>query len=58
MHKNEIEMKDKDDTLCDVLASAAFDKYPSDFESKYFQKNRIILYNFFKCITLLLHRCD
>lgn len=46
MHKNEIEMKDKDDTLCDVLASAAFDKYPSDFESKYFQKNYIILYNF------------
>lgn len=33
MHKNEIEMKDKDDTLCDVLASAAFDKYPSDFEN-------------------------
>lgn len=38
MHKNEIEMKDKDDTLCDVLASAAFDKYPSDFESKFFLK--------------------
>ncbi|CAD1477052.1 unnamed protein product [Heterotrigona itama] len=33
MHKNEIEMKDKDDTLCDILASAAFDKYPSDFEN-------------------------
>lgn len=35
MHKSEIEIKDKDDTLCDILASAAFDKYPSDFESKY-----------------------
>ena len=35
MHKNEIETKDKDDTLRDILASAAFDKYPSDFESKY-----------------------
>ncbi|XP_076621791.1 uncharacterized protein LOC143342135 isoform X2 [Colletes latitarsis] len=33
MHKNEIEIKDKDDTLCDILASAAFDKYPSDFEN-------------------------
>ncbi|XP_076241709.1 uncharacterized protein LOC143183845 isoform X2 [Calliopsis andreniformis] len=33
MHKSEIEMKDKDDTLCDILASAAFDKYPSDFEN-------------------------
>ncbi|OAD54272.1 Protein QN1 like protein [Eufriesea mexicana] len=33
MHKIEIEMKDKDDTLCDILASAAFDKYPSDFEN-------------------------
>ncbi|CAL7941348.1 unnamed protein product [Xylocopa violacea] len=33
MHENEIEMKDKDDTLCDILASAAFDKYPSDFEN-------------------------
>ena len=33
MHKNEIETKDKDDTLCDILASAAFDKYPSDFEN-------------------------
>lgn len=56
MHKNEIEMKDKDDTLCDVLASAAFDKYPSDFESKFFfEKNYIILYNFlsvfFFCYT-------
>lgn len=30
-------MKDKDDTLCDILASAAFDKYPSDFESKFLQ---------------------
>lgn len=35
MHKSEVEMKDRDDTLCDILASAAFDKYPSDFESKY-----------------------
>lgn len=25
--------KDKDDTLCDILASTAFDKYPSDFEN-------------------------
>ncbi|XP_017884872.1 centrosomal protein of 162 kDa-like isoform X2 [Ceratina calcarata] len=33
MHKNEIETKEKDDTLCDILASAAFDKYPSDFEN-------------------------
>ncbi|KZC05810.1 PREDICTED: centrosomal protein of 162 kDa [Dufourea novaeangliae] len=33
MHKNEIEAKDKDDTLCDILASTAFDKYPSDFEN-------------------------
>ncbi|XP_017798570.1 PREDICTED: centrosomal protein of 162 kDa-like [Habropoda laboriosa] len=33
MHKNEIEMKETDDTLCDILASAAFDKYPSDFEN-------------------------
>ncbi|KAK9299591.1 hypothetical protein QLX08_007405 [Tetragonisca angustula] len=33
MHKNEVEMKDRDDTLCDILASAAFDKYPSDFEN-------------------------
>ncbi|XP_076182406.1 uncharacterized protein LOC143154306 isoform X2 [Ptiloglossa arizonensis] len=33
MHKNEIEIKDKDDTLCDILASAAIDKYPSDFEN-------------------------
>lgn len=32
--KSEGEVKDKDDTLCDILASAAFDKYPSDFESK------------------------
>ncbi|XP_012543740.1 centrosomal protein of 162 kDa isoform X2 [Monomorium pharaonis] len=31
--KSEGEVKDKDDTLCDVLASAAFDKYPSDFEN-------------------------
>ncbi|XP_034191791.2 uncharacterized protein LOC117609496 isoform X1 [Osmia lignaria lignaria] len=33
MHKSELEMKDRDDTLCDILASAAFDKYPSDFEN-------------------------
>lgn len=33
--KSEGEAKDKDDTLCDILASAAFDKYPSDFESKF-----------------------
>ncbi|XP_076653351.1 uncharacterized protein LOC143359339 [Halictus rubicundus] len=33
IHKNEIEAKDRDDTLCDILASAAFDKYPSDFEN-------------------------
>ncbi|XP_053974720.1 centrosomal protein of 162 kDa-like isoform X2 [Hylaeus volcanicus] len=33
MHKNEIEIRDKDDTLCDILASTAFDKYPSDFEN-------------------------
>lgn len=33
MHKSEVEMKDRDDTLCDILASAAFDKYPSDFEN-------------------------
>ncbi|XP_057320431.1 centrosomal protein of 162 kDa [Microplitis mediator] len=25
--------KDRDDTLCDILASTAFDKYPSDFEN-------------------------
>ncbi|XP_043279264.1 centrosomal protein of 162 kDa [Venturia canescens] len=25
--------RDKDDTLCDILASTAFDKYPSDFEN-------------------------
>ncbi|XP_011160805.1 centrosomal protein of 162 kDa isoform X2 [Solenopsis invicta] len=31
--KSEGEAKDKDDTLCDILASAAFDKYPSDFEN-------------------------
>ncbi|XP_015598780.1 centrosomal protein of 162 kDa isoform X2 [Cephus cinctus] len=31
--KSEAEAKDKDDTLCDVLASVAFDKYPSDFEN-------------------------
>ncbi|XP_011264198.1 centrosomal protein of 162 kDa isoform X2 [Camponotus floridanus] len=31
--KSEGELKDKDDTLCDILASAAFDKYPSDFEN-------------------------
>ncbi|XP_018370410.1 PREDICTED: centrosomal protein of 162 kDa isoform X2 [Trachymyrmex cornetzi] len=31
--KSEGEVKDKDDTLCDILASAAFDKYPSDFEN-------------------------
>ncbi|XP_018350745.1 PREDICTED: centrosomal protein of 162 kDa isoform X2 [Trachymyrmex septentrionalis] len=31
--KSEGETKDKDDTLCDILASAAFDKYPSDFEN-------------------------
>lgn len=35
MSKSEGEMKDKDDTLCDILASTAFDKYPSDFESKF-----------------------
>lgn len=40
MHKSEVEMKDRDDTLCDILASAAFDKYPSDFESKYRKANR------------------
>ncbi|XP_014472222.1 PREDICTED: centrosomal protein of 162 kDa-like isoform X2 [Dinoponera quadriceps] len=33
MPKSEGEVKDKDDTLCDILASAAFDKYPSDFEN-------------------------
>ncbi|KAI4496821.1 hypothetical protein M0804_000631 [Polistes exclamans] len=33
MHKSEGEIKDKDDTLCDILASAAFDKYQSDFEN-------------------------
>ncbi|XP_020281350.1 centrosomal protein of 162 kDa isoform X2 [Pseudomyrmex gracilis] len=33
MSKSEGEMKDKDDTLCDILASTAFDKYPSDFEN-------------------------
>ncbi|XP_031832636.1 uncharacterized protein LOC116426984 isoform X2 [Nomia melanderi] len=33
IHRYEIEAKDKDDTLCDILASAAFDKYPSDFEN-------------------------
>ncbi|XP_060827286.1 centrosomal protein of 162 kDa-like isoform X2 [Bombus pascuorum] len=33
MHKSEVETKDRDDTLCDILASAAFDKYPSDFEN-------------------------
>ncbi|CAK9817542.1 Centrosomal protein of 162 kDa [Anthophora quadrimaculata] len=33
MHKSEIEMKERDDTLCDILASAAFDRYPSDFEN-------------------------
>ncbi|XP_066597511.1 centrosomal protein of 162 kDa [Prorops nasuta] len=32
-NKSEGEIKDKDDTLCDVLASAAFDKFPSDFEN-------------------------
>ncbi|XP_072748531.1 uncharacterized protein [Anoplolepis gracilipes] len=31
--KSEGELKDKDDTLCDILASTAFDKYPSDFEN-------------------------
>ncbi|XP_029175896.1 centrosomal protein of 162 kDa isoform X2 [Nylanderia fulva] len=31
--KSEGELKDKDDTLCDILASVAFDKYPSDFEN-------------------------
>lgn len=31
MHKSELK---KDDTLCD-LASVAFDKYSSDFESKF-----------------------
>ncbi|KAL6443699.1 hypothetical protein ACFW04_001651 [Cataglyphis niger] len=31
--KSEGEVKDKDDTLCDILASVAFDKYPSDFEN-------------------------
>lgn len=40
MHKSEVETKDRDDTLCDILASAAFDKYPSDFESKYRKPNR------------------
>lgn len=44
MHKIEIEMKDKDDTLCDILASAAFDKYPSDFESRY-------LYNLLRVVS-------
>ncbi|XP_047355314.1 centrosomal protein of 162 kDa-like isoform X1 [Vespa velutina] len=33
MHKSEGEVKDKDDTLCDILASVAFDKYQSDFEN-------------------------
>ncbi|XP_011143084.1 centrosomal protein of 162 kDa isoform X2 [Harpegnathos saltator] len=33
MPRSEGEVKDKDDTLCDILASAAFDKYPSDFEN-------------------------
>ncbi|KAG7210091.1 hypothetical protein KM043_011661 [Ampulex compressa] len=33
LHKSEVEAKDRDDTLCDILASAAFDKYPSDFEN-------------------------
>uniref|UniRef100_A0A0C9REV8 Centrosomal protein of 162 kDa n=1 Tax=Fopius arisanus TaxID=64838 RepID=A0A0C9REV8_9HYME len=33
VHKNEAEGRDKDDTLCDILASAAFDKYPEDFEN-------------------------
>ncbi|XP_033336180.1 uncharacterized protein LOC117226190 isoform X2 [Megalopta genalis] len=33
IHKNEIETRDRDDTLCDILASTAFDKYPSDFEN-------------------------
>ncbi|XP_020707089.2 centrosomal protein of 162 kDa-like isoform X2 [Athalia rosae] len=33
LYKSEGEVKDKDDTLCDILASAAFDKYPSDFEN-------------------------
>ncbi|XP_012278649.1 centrosomal protein of 162 kDa isoform X2 [Orussus abietinus] len=33
LHKSEGEVKDKDDTLCDILASTAFDKYPSDFEN-------------------------
>lgn len=34
MHKSEGDVRDKDDTLYDVLASATFDKYPSDFESE------------------------
>ncbi|XP_032687626.1 centrosomal protein of 162 kDa isoform X2 [Odontomachus brunneus] len=33
MPRSEGKVKDKDDTLCDILASAAFDKYPSDFEN-------------------------
>ncbi|XP_015114887.1 centrosomal protein of 162 kDa [Diachasma alloeum] len=33
MHKEEADGRDKDDTLCDILASTAFDKYPEDFEN-------------------------
>ncbi|XP_046750019.1 centrosomal protein of 162 kDa isoform X2 [Diprion similis] len=33
LSKSEGEIRDNDHTLCDILASAAFDKYPSDFEN-------------------------
>ncbi|XP_063985799.1 centrosomal protein of 162 kDa-like [Diachasmimorpha longicaudata] len=33
MQRDETEGRDRDDTLCDILASTAFDKYPEDFEN-------------------------
>jgi hypothetical protein len=55
----EAEAKDNDSTLQDILASVVFDKYQSDFESKFFKK----AYLFPDCIELLIiyyikYRCD
>lgn len=49
MHKSEGEVKDKDDTLCDILASVAFDKYQSDFESTYY----IMRLKYLSCFTYI-----
>lgn len=55
--KSEGEVKDKDDTLCDILASAAFDKYPSDFESMYYSScaSTSISMGSYSFISVLIH---